>query len=150
MSDLDHTHDPKARSWVESANDPATDFPIQNLPFGVFSRAKGEKPRVGTRIGDFVLDLDVLERQVGDDVAGVVVANPNVFGVVEDVAAVVEAAHTVGALVIAVVDPVSLGLLQRPGDAGADIVVGEAQSLGGAGDLPVVTFESRQDEGSER
>jgi len=76
------------------------------------------------------LDLDVLERQMGDDVAGVVVANPNVFGVVEDVAAVVEAAHAVGALAIAVVDPVSLGLLQRPGDAGTDIVVGEGQSLG--------------------
>ena len=62
--------------------------------------------------------------------AAVVVANPNVLGIVEDVGAVAEAAHGVGALVIAVVDPISLGLLRRPGDAGADIVVGEGQSLG--------------------
>ena len=35
---MDATHNPKLKSWVESANDPATDFPIQNLPFGVFRR----------------------------------------------------------------------------------------------------------------
>ncbi len=45
-------------SWVESAHDPATDFPIQNLPFGVFRRAgSDEAPRVGVAIGDQVLDL---------------------------------------------------------------------------------------------
>ena len=36
---IDATHDPALVSWVESANDPATDFPIQNLPFGVFGVA---------------------------------------------------------------------------------------------------------------
>jgi fumarylacetoacetase len=48
----------KLKSWVESANDPATDFPIQNLPFGVFRR-KGsrEAPRGGVAIGDQILDL---------------------------------------------------------------------------------------------
>ena len=39
---IDETHDPTLRSWVESANDPATDFPIQNLPFGRFRRAASE------------------------------------------------------------------------------------------------------------
>jgi fumarylacetoacetase len=46
------------RSWVESANDPNTDFPIQNLPFGVFRKGSPrENPRVGVAIGDHVLDL---------------------------------------------------------------------------------------------
>jgi fumarylacetoacetase len=54
--ELNETHDPKLRSWVESANDPATDFTIQNLPFAVFRRA-GEGWRGGVAIGDQVLDL---------------------------------------------------------------------------------------------
>ena len=48
--------DPKLRSWVESANSENTDFPIQNLPFGVFRR-NGDVGRVGVAIGDQVLDL---------------------------------------------------------------------------------------------
>ena len=55
---LDGTHDPSLRSWVESANAPSTDFPIQNLPFGVFKRAgESESPRVGVAIGDQILDV---------------------------------------------------------------------------------------------
>ena len=55
---LDDTHDPELRSWVESANEPATDFPIQNLPFGRFRRAGTDEPlRIGVAIGDQVLDL---------------------------------------------------------------------------------------------
>ncbi len=54
----DDTHDPALRSWVASANDPACDFPIQNLPFGRFRRAGTEEPlRIGVAIGDQVLDL---------------------------------------------------------------------------------------------
>ncbi|MEC9372520.1 MAG: fumarylacetoacetase [Planctomycetota bacterium] len=52
------TNDPSLKSWIESANDPAGDFPIQNLPLGVFRRGGGEGPaRVGAAIGDQVLDL---------------------------------------------------------------------------------------------
>jgi fumarylacetoacetase len=40
MTTINETHDPNLRSWVESANDPNTDFPIQNLPFGVFGFAR--------------------------------------------------------------------------------------------------------------
>jgi len=55
---INETHDPNLRSWVESANDPNTDFPIQNLPFGLFARLDlGSDPRVGVAIGDQVLDL---------------------------------------------------------------------------------------------
>jgi fumarylacetoacetase len=55
---LDETHDPKVQSWVESANVTGSDFPIQNLPFGVFRRRGGTTPaRVGVAIGDAILDL---------------------------------------------------------------------------------------------
>ena len=55
---VDDTHDPGLRSWVVSANDPGGDFPIQNLPLGVFRRrGRAEAPRVGVAIGDQVLDL---------------------------------------------------------------------------------------------
>lgn len=61
-SALDATHDPKLRSWVRSANVPGCDFPIQNLPFGVFRRAGGgENFRCGVAIGDCVLDLGALD-----------------------------------------------------------------------------------------
>ena len=55
MPDLDHTHDPSLRSWVQSANS-HPDFPIQNLPLGIFS-PPGGAPRGGVAIGDQVLDL---------------------------------------------------------------------------------------------
>ncbi|MED5621112.1 fumarylacetoacetase [Ideonella sp. BN130291] len=55
---IDHTHDPALTSWVASANEPHTDFPIQNLPFGRFRPAGGGKGwRIGVAIGDQVLDL---------------------------------------------------------------------------------------------
>ncbi|HEY4304331.1 MAG TPA: fumarylacetoacetase [Gemmatimonadaceae bacterium] len=55
---IDDTHNPELKSWVESANDPNSDFPIQNLPFGVFRRADSdETPRVGVAIGDQIFDL---------------------------------------------------------------------------------------------
>jgi len=53
---VDASHDAGLRSWVESAEDPAGDFPIQNLPFGVFRR-DGDAARVGVAIGDRILDL---------------------------------------------------------------------------------------------
>ncbi|BAY10705.1 fumarylacetoacetase [Calothrix sp. NIES-2098] len=55
---IDATHDPNLRSWVESANEEDTDFPIQNLPFGVFRiQGSAEPPRIGVAIGDKILDL---------------------------------------------------------------------------------------------
>ncbi len=49
------------KSWVESANRASTDFPIQNLPFGVFSDGKSSAGRVGVAIGDLIIDLSVIE-----------------------------------------------------------------------------------------
>ena len=61
---LDETHDASLSSWVESANDTdngaATDFPIQNLPFGRFRGAADEPWRIGAAIGDQVLDLEAV------------------------------------------------------------------------------------------
>jgi fumarylacetoacetase len=54
----DATHDPKVRSWLPAANLTGCAFPIQNLPFGVFRRARGAEPfRAGVAIGDQILDL---------------------------------------------------------------------------------------------
>lgn len=55
MAEIDETHDPELRSWVDSANEADCEFPIQNLPLASFFHAG--KQRAGVRIGDFVLDL---------------------------------------------------------------------------------------------
>ena len=61
----DATHDPALRSWVASANEPDSDFPIQNLPFGRFRRAGSDEPlRIGVAIGDQVLDLKLARAAV--------------------------------------------------------------------------------------
>lgn len=58
MSSFDATTDPALRSWVSAANTPGTEFPIQNLPFGVFRRSGTlEAPRVGVAIGNAILDV---------------------------------------------------------------------------------------------
>jgi fumarylacetoacetase len=56
MARLDETHDPKRQSWVTSANG-HPDFPIQNLPVGIFSPPGAAKKRGGIAIGDMILDL---------------------------------------------------------------------------------------------
>lgn len=58
MAKLNETHDPARKSWVESANRAGTDFPIQNLPHGVFRRS-GEAFRGGVAIGDMIFDMRV-------------------------------------------------------------------------------------------
>jgi glycine dehydrogenase subunit 1 len=73
---------------------------------------------------------EALAAEVDDHTAAVIVQYPNFFGQLEDVAAIAAAAHSRGALAIVIVDPISLGLLRRPADYGADIVVAEGQSLG--------------------
>ncbi len=55
--DLDETHDPARRSFVDGANDPGSEFPIQNLPYGSFVREDEATPRVGVAIGNHLLDL---------------------------------------------------------------------------------------------
>jgi fumarylacetoacetase len=62
MYELNATHAPALQSWLDSANRPDTDFPIQNLPFGVFRRRSGgERFRGGVALGDQVVDLGAVE-----------------------------------------------------------------------------------------
>ncbi len=78
-------------------------------------------------------DPALLEPYVGEDITALVVPQPNFFGVLEEVDALVDWAHANGALAIAVVNPIALALLAPPGEwgaAGADICCGEGQPLG--------------------
>jgi fumarylacetoacetase len=69
---LDETHDPALKSWVETANEPGCDFPIQNLPFGIFKRkGANESPRGGVAIGDQILDLAALGIKTGPILNGI-------------------------------------------------------------------------------
>lgn len=69
-------------------------------------------------------------RLLDKDTAVVILQNPNFFGAIDDLTDIIEKAHSVGALCIVSVYPISLGLLKTPADMGADIVTGEGQSLG--------------------
>lgn len=80
---------------------------------------------------DGVTDLEALDKLVSDDTAAVITQSPNFFGIIEDLKATGEIVHkSKKATFIASVDPISLGILKRPGDLGVDVVVGEAQSMG--------------------
>lgn len=83
-----------------------------------FDPASGVTPAAG------LSDLD-------DQTAAVIVQSPNFFGCVENVQALADTVHRAGALlIVAVTEPISLGLLKPPGSCGADIVVAEGQSFG--------------------
>ncbi|MDP2912726.1 MAG: aminomethyl-transferring glycine dehydrogenase subunit GcvPA [Candidatus Omnitrophota bacterium] len=69
-------------------------------------------------------------KQLDDKTAAVIVQNPNFFGAVDDYSDIVKRVHASGALAIASVYPVSLGMLKSPGEMGFDIATGEGQSLG--------------------
>jgi len=69
-------------------------------------------------------------KYLDDKTAAVIVQNPNFFGAVDDFSDIVQQAHKRGALAIASVYPVSLGMLKSPGEMGIDIATGEGQSLG--------------------
>jgi len=77
-----------------------------------------------------VIDPAQLVGQIDSQVAAVVVQHPNAYGCLESMPVLAEAAHQAGALFVAAVNPISLGLLNPPGAYGADIVVGEGQPLG--------------------
>ncbi len=83
---------------------------------------------VGTPGG--IVDPKELAAAVNDQTACIIVQQPNFFGCIEDAAALAKIAHDAGTLVVAAFDPISLGLLKRPGDWGADIAVAEGHTLG--------------------
>ncbi len=86
---LNQTHDPARSSWVESANLPLTDFPLQNLPFGTFQVTTGSTPHIGVAIGNEILDLAAAAAGLlppaaaaacrGDNLNGLMAAGPSVW-----------------------------------------------------------------------
>ncbi len=79
---------------------------------------------------DGAADLYDLATKLDDRTAGVLVASPNYFGIIEDVEFIAERAHQAGAKLIVSMNPMACGLLKSPGSLGADIAVGEGQPLG--------------------
>src|SRR5438477_6348841 len=75
-------------------------------------------------------DLEALAAAVDDDTSAVILQQPNFLGSVEDLGALAEAAKRTGGLLVVAADPLTLGILETPGSFGADICVGEGQSLG--------------------
>lgn len=75
-------------------------------------------------------DLDALKALLTPDVSGVYIQQPNFFGTIEEMEAIVEAVHAAGAKVIMGVNPIAAVALKTPGEVGADIAVGEGQPLG--------------------
>lgn len=93
-------------------------------------------------------DLADLAGKLAGGAAAVIVQNPNFFGVIEDLRPLADLAHRHQALLIVSCDPVALALLQAPGEAGADIVVGDGQPLGNSlsfGGPSLGFFAARQD-----
>ena len=91
-----------------------TDFQVEEIPFK----------------NHFELDLDFLKTHLNEDVASVVVANPNFFGLVEDLKELEALTHKNGSLLVLVSHPLSFGFYKTPKEWGADIVCGEGQPLG--------------------
>jgi len=91
-----------------------TQFEAQEVPFGKH----------------FELDLERLKKQLTPDVASVVIASPNFFGLLEDLKEVEALVHQNGSLFIMVAHPLSFGFYKTPKEWGADIVCGEGQPLG--------------------
>ncbi len=85
---------------------------------------------VETPAPDGITDIDALSNTIDDGTASVLIQMPNFFGCLEEVDEIAKAAHKHGALFIACVNPISLGIIKPPGEYGADIAVGEGQSMG--------------------
>ena len=95
--------------------------------------AKFTEDRLETALPELAAatDAEKLIAAIDDQTSAVVVQYPDILGRITDLAPIAEAAHAAGALLIAVVtEPVALGLIRSPGEMGADIVVGEGQSIG--------------------
>ena len=75
MPELNESHDPTLTSWIDSANEAEADFPVQNLPLGVYTDPKTGVGKVGIAIGDEILDVTAARAKgviggAADDAAG--------------------------------------------------------------------------------
>ena len=108
---------------------PVSVHPEYRSVLKTYARFNGVKViEVGSKDG--VTDMEELEGRLSDNTAAVIVQSPNFFGLLEDMKTIPGLAHKSGALAIACVDPISLGILKPPGEYGFDITAGEGQSIG--------------------
>lgn len=103
--------------------------PDYRLVTKTYARSCG-LPYLTLKASKGVTDLDALKKSIDEDTACFIVQYTNYFGCLEDLAEIEKIVHAAGALMIVITDPISLGILKAPGDLGADIVVGDAQSCG--------------------
>jgi glycine dehydrogenase subunit 1 len=97
-----------------------------------YLEAAGDRPIVQNALENGIGSIDALKTIVSGSTAAVIVQQPNFYGCLEEVEAIGEIARQHGALFIVSADPVSLGVLEAPGNYGADIAVGEGQAVGNA------------------
>jgi len=83
-----------------------------------------------TPVDGFKTDPSAFDEYLDDQLACIVVAYPNFYGTIEDLAAIGEKAHSAGGKLLVSAYPIALGMLKSPGELGADVVTGEGQSLG--------------------
>ena len=103
--------------------------PHARAALATYARGFGaEIAEVGLEGG--LTDVDELAAALDDETAAVFVQNPNFLGAIEDLEALAAAAHEAGALCVASVDAITLGVLRPPGECGVDVAVGEGQPLG--------------------
>ncbi|HWQ26560.1 MAG TPA: aminomethyl-transferring glycine dehydrogenase subunit GcvPA [Chlorobaculum sp.] len=106
--------------------------PYSRQVIETYLEAAGERPILQNSIEDGIGSVESLKSIVSSATAAVIVQQPNFYGCLEEVEAIGEIARQNGALFIVMADPVSLGVLEAPGNYGADIAVGEGQPLGNA------------------
>ncbi len=121
---LAHGHTGKKRFLVSGALHPHSRETLETTSAG-WGTTVEEIP-----LADGVTDLDALKGAMDDDVAAVLIAQPNFLGAIEDLEALSPVARSTGALLIVQCDPLTLGVLRPPGDFDVDVAVGEGQTLG--------------------
>lgn len=114
----------RSRILISAAAHPMVRQTIQTYAWG----ANAEVAEIPVKDGR--TDLEALKGMLQNTDAGVYLQQPNYFGVIEDAAAIAQAAHDAGAKLILGINPMAAALLQTPKEVGADIAVGEGQPLG--------------------
>ena len=126
---LAHAHTGRAKVVVSRGVHPEYRQVLFTETAGCAAAACGPAP-VEVDCAGGVTSMAALRAAVDDQTGAVIVAHPNFFGGLEDMAQGAQIAHEAGALFVAVVDPISLGALQPPSAYGADVAVGDGQTLG--------------------
>ena len=114
----------RGRILVSASLNPAYRRVVETYNFG------GDRKVETVPSQDGATDIRALKKMLDSDCACLIVQNPDFFGIVENTAELCRAAHEAGALMIVTGDPIALGVIVSPGEADADIAVGEGQSLG--------------------